>query len=78
MVHTELYQFTEQDGPFEPGTADTGPPRFLFAHVGPLRVNDARRGLYYACSWNGGNLALDLAADDVQEVYLVRRFIAAL
>lgn len=75
LVYTELYQFTEQDGPFAPGTADAGPPRSLVTHVGPLQVHDARRGLFYACSWNGNNSDLDLAADDVQEVYLVRRFI---
>lgn len=68
LIYTELYRFPE-DGQYPAGTAT------LSTHVGPLRTFDAKRGLFYACSWGGGGMEYDLAADDVQDVWEVLRFI---
>jgi hypothetical protein len=66
LLFTEVYHFPE---PENAGTSA------YITHCGPLRTYDARRGLFYACSWRGGDGELDCAADDVQEVWAVHRFI---
>ena len=60
LIYTELFQFTEEDGPFEEGDDTYGPPRSLVTHVGPLRMYDAQCGLFYACSWKSDNWELPL------------------
>jgi hypothetical protein len=50
---------------------------WLRTHCGPLRVYDAERGVFYAYSWAGLDGEERFAADDVQEIYLVQRFIEA-
>jgi hypothetical protein len=68
LLFTELFQHEDEDEPAQ---------RSLVTHVGPLNVFDARRGLFYADSWTQGCIGLDIAADDLQEVWAVQRLIPA-
>ena len=71
ILYTELYHFPE-DKENPAGTTA------LVTHCGPLRIYDGERGLFYACSWdNGIDRECDFAADDIQEVWVVQRFIEA-
>jgi len=70
IIYTELYTFGPGDD--EPGATA------LVTHVGRLLVHDEQRGLFYATEWNNGESNMpSLAADDVQEVWHVVRFIPA-
>ncbi|WP_310393511.1 hypothetical protein [Hymenobacter sp.] len=77
LVYTELFHYGDNDDPYDPCDLDAAPARALVTHVGPLRVHDVKRGLFYACSWQSTNEELALAAADVWEVWLIRRFISS-
>jgi hypothetical protein len=68
ILYTELYRFPEDDENPAGTTA-------LVTHCGPLRIYDAWRGLLYAGSWRGADNEFALAGDEVQEVWVVQRFI---
>ena len=70
ILYTELYRFPENDENPAGTTA-------LVTHCGPLRTYDAWRGLLYAGSWSGADNEFTLAGDEVQEVWVVQRFIEA-
>lgn len=69
IIYTELYTFPEGWDEDEPGATA------LVTHVGELLVYDGKRGLFYATDWNVGEETMDLAADDVREVWRVIRLI---
>ena len=69
IVYTELYTFPEGWEEDEPSATA------LVTHVGEMLVHDAQRGLFYATTWNVGEVTIHLASDDVQEVWRVIRLI---
>jgi len=69
ILYTVLYHFPESD---ENPAGTTS----LITHCGPLRAYDAWRGLLYAGSWNWDSENA-LEGNEVQEVWVVQRFIEA-
>lgn len=68
LVYTELYQPVD--------ALDPDCPAALITHVGPLRLYDEKRGLFYATSWQQFDEECDLDAEQLKAVWVVRRFIS--